>query len=46
MDTSRHNPEEPVFRLEETDRRTKIARLLMALIILFVAGYAMYASGS
>lgn len=40
-----HNPLEPEFRVEETDRRTKIGRLLMVLIFLFVVGFAWMTSG-
>jgi hypothetical protein len=46
MDTSRHNPEEPVFRLEETDRRTKIARMLMVLIVAIVVAFAWWTTGN
>lgn len=40
-----HDPREPEFRLEETDRRTKIGRVLMVLIFLFVVGFAWMTSG-
>ena len=46
MSVSRdHNPLEPEFRVEETDRRTKIGRVLMVLIFAFVIGFAWMTSG-
>ena len=44
MDPVRHNPLEPEFRLEETDRRTKIGRLLMGLMLALADAIAWWAS--
>jgi hypothetical protein len=46
MVPERHNPEEPVFRLEEPDRRTKIGRWLMVLIAAFLVLFTWYSSTS
>lgn len=46
MSPERHNPEEPVFSLEEPDRRTKIGRVLMVLIAVFLVGFIWYSSTS
>lgn len=35
--TQKHNPLEPEFRLEETDRRTKIGRVVMIAVVAAVA---------
>lgn len=42
--TEKHNPEEPVFKLEEPDRRTKIGRILIVLIVVFLAMFVVYSS--
>jgi len=46
MTTEKHNPLEPEFRLEETDRRTKIGRVLMAVAIVAAVAIAWLTSGS
>jgi hypothetical protein len=47
MDALRHHdPAEPEFRLEETDRRTKIGRILMVVIVTIVVAVAWFTSGN
>jgi hypothetical protein len=47
MDVLRHHdPAEPEFRLEETDRRTKIGRVLMVVILATVVAFAWWTSGN
>lgn len=47
MDALRHHdPGEPEFRLEETDRRTIVGRILMVLILAVVVAFAWWTSGS
>ena len=45
MNVAKHNPEEPVFALEETDRRTKVTRALMAVIVVALGAFAWYSAG-
>lgn len=40
MTTEKHNPLEPEFRLEETDRRTKIGRVMMVIVIVAAVAFA------
>lgn len=44
MTTEKHNPLEPEFRLEETDRRTKIGRVLMIVAVVAATAFAWYTS--
>jgi hypothetical protein len=47
MDALRHHdPAEPEFRVEETDRRTKIGRILMVAIVAIVVAVAWLTSGN
>jgi hypothetical protein len=42
--TQKHNPLEPEFRVEETDRRTKIGRVLMIAAVAVAAVLAWMSS--
>lgn len=44
LTAGKHNPLEPEFRLEETDRRTKVGRVLMVVIAAVVLAVLWFSS--